>query len=240
MPMKRSLFWFLFSLVTLHLSLHLGWIALTQVDFFYPVCHDLLKIDSVVADYGPRNPIRQDFHLTTREERIRLFSAINDAVHEEGRGLEEIHYYSRDHRDLGPMLTGSEIEHLRDLARFISGLQRFGWGMLILWAFLLFLALRRRLERPRWAIVTGWPVVGLLITAGLVLLIGPKRIFYAAHMAFFPPGHQWFFYYEESLMTMLMKAPDLFGLIALEILGLGFLIWLALLFGTSRFVVRPI
>lgn len=238
--MKRSLFWFLFSLVTLHLSLHLGWSVLTRVDFFYPVCHDLLKIDSVVADYGPRNPIRKDFHLTTREERIRLFSVINDAVHQEGRGLEEIHYYSRDHRDLGPMLTAKEIEHLRDVATLLSQLRKVGWGSLLLWFLLLFIASKGRLHLPRLSVLGGGTLAGILAVVGLITLIGPVRVFYFFHGPLFSRDHQWFFYYEESLMTMLMRAPDLFGLIALEILGLGFLIWLALLFGTSRFVVRPI
>jgi hypothetical protein len=33
----------------------------------------------------------------------------------------------------------------------------------------------------------------------------------------FPPGHAWFFYYEDSLMTTLMQAPHLFGFIAVAI-----------------------
>ena len=49
-----------------------------------------------------------------------------------------------------------------------------------------------------------------------VIAVGPTRVFYTAHTLIFPAGHQWFFYYEESLMTMLMKAPDLFAAIAAE------------------------
>ena len=44
------------------------------------------------------------------------------------------------------------------------------------------------------------------------------------HEWVFPAEHQWFFYYQESLMTVLMKAPDLFGAIAIliAVLGIGF------------------
>ena len=30
------------------------------------------------------------------------------------------------------------------------------------------------------------------------------------HEMVFPDDHQWFFYYQDSLMTTLMKAPDIF------------------------------
>ena len=50
------------------------------------------------------------------------------------------------------------------------------------------------------------------------LIFGAKAIFYQMHVLIFPPDHQWFFYYQDSLMSTMMKAPDLFAGIALQIL----------------------
>jgi len=48
---------------------------------------------------------------------------------------------------------------------------------------------------------------GYLCLGMLVML---DDIFSALHVAVFPPENQWFFYYQDSLMTTLMKAPDIF------------------------------
>jgi hypothetical protein len=58
-------------------------------------------------------------------------------------------------------------------------------------------------------------LVPLAAIATATLLIGPVKAFYWLHTLVFPPGHEWFFYYEDSLMSTMMKAPDLFGYIAL-------------------------
>jgi hypothetical protein len=50
----------------------------------------------------------------------------------------------------------------------------------------------------------------------------------------FPEGHQWFFYYQDSLMSTLMKAPYLFGYIALALLVLTLALLTALLAAASR------
>ncbi len=70
-----------------------------------------------------------------------------------------------------------------------------------------------------------------LIALALVLMLafGTKKLFYWLHAVVFPDDHQWFFYYEESLMSMLMKAPDLFVPISIQLLVLGMSMWLLLL-----------
>ena len=78
-------------------------------------------------------------------------------------------------------------------------------------------------------------LIGLIITA-----IGPKDVFYKMHTLIFPSGHQWFFYYQDSLMTTLMKAPDLFAAIAVEWLLLTMIILALLLALLARLVpARP-
>jgi len=46
---------------------------------------------------------------------------------------------------------------------------------------------------------------------------GFTDVFYYLHTLVFPDNHQWFFYYQESLMSSLMKAPDLFAGIAISL-----------------------
>jgi hypothetical protein len=44
------------------------------------------------------------------------------------------------------------------------------------------------------------------------------------HTVVFPADHQWFFYYKDSLMASLMKAPDIFAAIAAQLLVVALLI----------------
>jgi len=68
--------------------------------------------------------------------------------------------------------------------------------------------------------------LGLSTLGAIVMALGPKAVFYWAHTKIFPAGHQWFFYYEESLMTTLMKAPDIFAFIALLLVAVLIALWL--------------
>lgn len=59
-------------------------------------------------------------------------------------------------------------------------------------------------------------LVGLVAAIGAVLLIvGPEKVFNQLHIWVFPDDHQWFFYYQDSLMSTMMFAPHLFGWIGL-------------------------
>jgi hypothetical protein len=71
-----------------------------------------------------------------------------------------------------------------------------------------------------------------------VLAIGPRRVFYRMHEWVFPPENPWFFYYQDSLMSTMMKAPHLFGAIAPVLLALGLLLYAGLLFAAAR-LARP-
>tara|TARA_Y100000588_G_scaffold356149_1_gene412087 strand:- start:498 stop:764 length:267 start_codon:yes stop_codon:yes gene_type:complete len=76
------------------------------------------------------------------------------------------------------------------------------------------------------------------ITTGVVFALGPKQVFYWFHIKVFPEGHQWFFYYQESLMSTLMKAPDLFGFIAVLIAVLTLSIFCVACYGTQILLTR--
>ena len=71
----------------------------------------------------------------------------------------------------------------------------------------------------------------LTIIVCFILITGPTKVFYAGHELIFPSNHQWFFYYEDSLMSTMMKAPALFGPIACQLLVIAIALWLLLLVG---------
>ena len=196
------------------LSLYLAWNTLSAVNFLYPVLYNRLDIGTTIAQYGPVNRYKRGFETTTRDERIRLFGAIVEAVNHDGRGLAQIQYYNAQGRPLASFLREPEIVHLQDVANLLHRLRvvsYFAAGLLLI---VLAAQHRGRLPGPGWrgTLIT---VAGIVVTAsGLIAAYGPVAFFYKMHTLVFPAGHQWFFYYYESLMTTLMKAPDIFGYIA--------------------------
>gem|GEM_PF-311219 len=212
-------------------SLFATWHVLAAVDFGYSTWYDVLSIDQTIDTYGPANPIRPDFHLTDRAEHERLFGAIVDAVHADGRGLEDLVYRTPDGEILGTLLTEPEVVHLQDVARLINVSTAVSW-VAIAGGLILLAGAALRGETPpsgrRIGIATAAVVGGGTV---MVLLIGPERVFNWLHEMVFPAEHEWFFYYEESLMTMLMQAPNLFAPIAIS--------WLLLTVLLGGHLVRP-
>ena len=72
-------------------------------------------------------------------------------------------------------------------------------------------------------------VIALLLTV-VIVAVGPHDVFTALHEFVFPEDHQWFFYYQDSLMTTLMKAPDIFFAIGAAWAVLATIIYLMITF----------
>jgi hypothetical protein len=140
------------------------------------------------------------------------------AIHRQGQGLETLQYHDSAGRSVALFLTEPEIVHLSDVARLLDSLMPAGWCAVAVWLLLTAWLAWRKIALP--AISHLLSSLLLLITGMLVivLLLGPVKVFYQLHEWIFPPGHQWFFYYEDSLMTTLLKAPDLFAPISLLLL----------------------
>ncbi len=212
----RSMLWAILLLAALPASLLTSWQLLVGADFLYPLWYEVIGIDRTIAEYGPKNRYRDRFEDTTREERRRLFAAIVAAIQDNGRGLETLAYHDAEGRPIAPLLRPPEITHLRDVARLVDGLYRLGLGAALVWLLALIWLWRLRLPPPPLGRYFAGLGLATTVLALAVIAIGAKKVFYTAHTLIFPAGHQWFFYYEESLMTMLMKAPDLFAAIAAE------------------------
>lgn len=209
-----TLQWSAFAAAFVGAVLFLTWRLLAAFDFAYPVFYDVLDLGATIERYGPDNERRSGFHRTGRDERERVFGALVEAVRNDGAGLAALSYHTPDGRELGRLLTPAEIRHLEDVAALVMVFERTGWLALTLALGLAATAVhKRRHPPPRRSFAAGIGVIVAAVTA-IVLALGPERVFYWGHEQVFPADHQWFFYYEESLMSMMMRAPDLFGAIA--------------------------
>ncbi len=214
-------------------AIAVSWLVLHIANFSYGFWHDTAGIKEAIERFGPENKFKQGFELTDKVQRVRLFQEINNAIHDSGKGLEQITF---DVEGAPPqtLLTKAEVIHLQDVANLID------FGMLVsAVAFVLWLG------TIGYGVWSGRPQVGLgmqCLAIGLLLgimsvitwVIGPVKVFYWMHEVIFPDNHQWFFYYQESLMSTMMFAPNLFGWIAIEWLVLSIGCFLILQWGTPK------
>lgn len=215
-------------------ALWISWRCLAAVDFLYPVFYEVLAIDQHIARFGPQNRYKTGFETTSRAEHIRLFGAVVDSVHDSGRGLATLEYRDADGRGIDRLLREPEVAHLEDVARLVDRIRPAGW-LAVAWS-AVHLVLVRWLAWPvpplRRLLVASLAAVGVM--ALVVLAAGPKAIFYRLHDLVFPPENPWFFYYQDSLMSTMMKAPDLFGAIAVALLLCALVLYTGVLFVAHR------
>lgn len=221
------------------LALYLCWTALSAVNFFYPQVYDWVGVGPNIERYGPQNFYKKDFATTTRSERFRLFGAMVDAINHDGRGLVKLTYHDPQGRPIDRLLRPPEIGHLRDVAHLITTLRHFTGVMLGVFLAASVLAWRRRLAAPRLSRVLAGTTLFFAVTTVAIYAYGPERLFEQLHRLVFAGGSPWFFYYQQSLMSTMMKAPELFapmaGFLAAGT-GLLFLVIMALL---RRFLLPP-
>lgn len=226
----RFLQWFTFLILTFFVSLAFSWVVLAKLDFAYPWLYTHANIGDHIAHYAPLNPMKPNFDQTSPEERAQLFHGMVEAIHHQGQGLTSLVYHNSNGQPLNTLLTEAEVLHLQDVANLLDKASLVAWVALILWLclFAILLYYRRALPSIR-HLALG--VLGLGAAIAVVMLLGAERVFYQLHVWAFPEGHQWFFYYEESLMSMMMKAPDIFGYIAIMLVTLALIITICLLWG---------
>jgi hypothetical protein len=218
----------LFSLCLLICSIFISWVLWAQVNFAYPVLHWSMNIEQHIDKYGPQNRYRDDFEKTDKQEQVRLFATIVDAIHNDGKGLERITYRNQSGQPISTLLRQAEVIHLQDVAHLISTFYTVSIIVILLTCLLIGVFKYQGTKLPslkQQAVgILGFTIISFI----LIMLIGPVSVFYALHEWIFPDNHQWFFYYQESLMTVLMKAPDLFGAITGLIAALAIPIYLLL------------
>ncbi len=238
--MKKStsaLYSGVYGIFLLLISLTFAWALMLKFDFFYGTWHDYGGIKEGIEKYGPKNRYKPGFAATSREQRIEIFGAISRAVHNSGRGLEDISYQSVASGGRQLLLREPEILHLQDVARLINFLMAAMAFVFIAWPVLAVVYFRRRGRLPAFKF-QALGLAALLVTVGLTLVVfGAENVFNTLHVWIFPDDHQWFFYYQESLMSTMMLAPRLFAWIAGAWALLSFLIFIVLS-GLLRLGVR--
>lgn len=235
----RTLCGLLLTLSSLVLALWLAWQFCASINFAYGAGYQLLNIEKHIRDYGPTNRFKPDFGLTDPQQHRELFAEIVYAIQHGGDGLDSIEYTTPSGQ-AHVLLREPEVIHLQDVANLISHCNQITAAMLILGVLALLYYWKSGLRPPNVKQIALGTLSVLAIVGLMLLVVGPTRFFYWFHTVVFPDNHQWFFYYQESLMTTLMKAPDLFGFIAavwgsMAIILFGLMQFaLVKAFGTSR------
>lgn len=229
---KLQLLWFSALLGLFVSCLSASWLINAQFHYGYSLWYDWLNLGAHIQQFGPENYHKQGFEQLVASEHIRAFNEISNAVHQHGQGLADISYSYQN--QTVPLLTQAEIIHLQDVANLIDVL-RIASAVVMLFAGILLWRLRRQ-SPPRWKAQLLLLLGFITLSTVLVLVVGAEKVFYQLHIWIFPEGHQWFFYYQESLMSTMMKAPDLFAGIAVAILAGALLLLCFFLLLIHRFV----
>lgn len=185
-------------------------------DYGYSFFYKQLDIASHIQKFAPLNRQgKTGFENTSTEKHHQLFSEICTAINQGGQGLRQLNYKASDNSEPQILLTDAEAVHLEDVSHLIDVMMPVGWGALGLLIVLIIIAHIAKYPLP----TLGYSLMTLIIIAVLLMvvmvIIGPHEIFKSLHEMVFPDDHQWFFYYQDSLMTTLMKAPDIFFAIAI-------------------------
>jgi len=222
-----TLVWFFYAVTVVLLSVLISWALYSQANYGYGFWYQQLDIDTHIQKYGPKNRFRYGFEQLPSEQHIQAFEQIRDAVHQQGEGLADIHYTLPGRKPV-PLLHEAEIRHLQDVADLIDVGRWLMVALAPLWVLLSLLCIRLAIPPMRQRILITVFALGAMIA--WLAIVGPTQIFYQFHVWLFPAENQWFFYWQDSLMSTLMKAPVLFGGIAAAI-ALGALLLTPVLYG---------
>ena len=210
--MIKKLFWGGFLLLTFIITLPATWWGMSKANFFYSPLYEYIEIAEHIGKYAPRNSQgRSDFESTSKVDRVELFNGIVKAINNHGVGLNQL-FYRGVNQQPKKLLTQAEVIHLQDVANLLDKLKLLLIGFMLLWLIVISTLKFKKINLPPGKQLISSLLIILIFLGGL-LALDPRRIFNQLHIWVFPNNHQWFFYYEESLMSTMMKAPDLFAYI---------------------------
>ena len=242
----RQVIWCVFALILLVFSLGISWQLSKSTNFLYSFWYQTLYINEVVLKNVPKNTQgKRDFPTDNIQLHEKKFADIVQAIHQEGHGLAKISYVNNQAVSK-LLLTNAEVQHLEDVANLLNSVEKLWWGSLLLLLGLLFLyGLNthktsvnsiRKMPTGKQKIISLFSFIVLL---AIVLSVwGFTEVFYYLHTVIFPAEHQWFFYYRDSLMATLMKAPDIFSAIAGQLLIVALLLAWVIDAALSHYQIR--
>jgi len=209
--------WLCCCLFLVIFSLGLSWQVNKSVNFFYGFWYSQLNIAQTIKTYVPQNTQgKKDFADTSKLQHLQSFNQIVDEIHNGGNGLPTLNYQNKNNQNR-ILLTKSEVIHLQDVSVLINRLRSVSAiNVMLLVIIVGGVYYIKQPEPPR-----RDKYIAVIMPSALVLIVlsafGFTDVFYYLHTLVFPDNHQWFFYYQESLMSSLMKAPDLFAGIAISL-----------------------
>ena len=228
--------WPLIFISQLVVAALIAWHLLAQFDFAYASAYNAIDIEKHITTFGPRNRYRPDFETTTPEDHHRLFAEIGEAIQNHGEGLADIAYQT-DRGQTYTLLRSPEVIHLQDVANLVDVFYYVGYVCILLLLLSCTLAYFKQLSFPSIKHISIGLLAFIGVLGGILFGVGPRKVFYWLHLQIFPPEHEWFFYYQDSLMTTLMKAPDLFGFIGAVMGVVLLLVWIGEI-ALLRFLLR--
>lgn len=207
---NRIILNFLLVFLLLYFAVFSAWYAAYSNYFFFPVVYQMEDIHGHVLKYAPQNRHgRADFVYVAPGIHLKIFADMLKAVENGGEGLNDISYPSE--KEDKKFLTDEEIVHLQDVADLIELLKSF-WRIV---AVLLICAGLAMIFFRVWPYYLSTVLMSAAAVCGALFFTinkyGFKAIFYGLHELVFPPDHRWHFYYQDSLMSTMLKAPDSFA-----------------------------
>lgn len=225
-----------FSFALFIVSFYIAWQLSASTNFLYSAWYEVLDLDVVITKYAPKNKYKKGFENTNKQQHVELFSGIVEGIQNNGKGLKQLSYTSSKTKESSTLLTEAEVVHLKDVAKLVAKLEYLAVFSLIIAVFVFLIMRIKEIAIAKFKSHLLGGIGFIFALTILIVIIGPTKIFYLGHELIFPNNHQWFFYYEESLMSTMMKAPVLFGPITCQLLLLTIVVWTFFLFTIKYFL----
>ena len=180
--------------------------------------YPLLMAADILTPNATHVPVGKD-----QQQHLDSFGAIVDSIQNKGVGLAEIRYQAKEKTHT--LLHKAEVIHLQDVANLIEWLNRFLFFSFILWLMILLYQFKKPFDYTTKQAFSAI-VIGSVLLSLPIFVFGAEKVFYQFHIWVFPDDHQWFFYYQDSLMATMMKAPDIFAYIALSLVFFTLVIYI--------------
>ena len=230
------------TLALLVSCLYVSWQVLSQANFLYDQIYEHNNLEAHVNEFAPLNRNdKESFALTSKTERVRVFNDIAREINSGGGGLGSIAYTPEGAGAATPFLVEAERDHLQDVANLVSSLKPIGAVLASLliafYGFCWYYKVSRYqyFWRPSGIFISLFQISAVAVLCiAITFALGPQQTFYLLHEWAFSDKAQWYFYFEDSLMTTLM--PEIVFANIAALLGiLTVLTWLV-----ANFVLRRI
>ena len=241
MSLAKTLGNFGLTLALLISCLYVSWQILAQANFLYDQIYDHNDLENHINEYAALNRNgKESFALTDKAERVQIFNDIAREINTGGEGLATISFVGTGEATRTPFLIAEERDHLRDVANLVTSLKPLGAllssALIAFYGFCWFYKVSRYqyFWRPSGVFVSLFQIAAVAaLCVAITIALGPQQTFYLLHDWAFSDKAQWYFYFEDSLMTTLM--PEVvFGNIAALISVLTVFNWLLINFILRR------